>query len=124
MVSPLWAGKTTSESRWSAIRGESVAIVEAGQDWGSDDLCALLRARRRQVAGTVGRLHVDATVGAAVVVADVPLQDTRGMALSPNNDVVQAVPTEGADHALREGIGLRRTRRGPQTAFPNPGHDV
>jgi Transposase IS66 family/IS66 C-terminal element len=102
----VWAGTTTSESRRSAIRGESVAIVEAAQDWGADNFRALLRARWRQVAGTVGRLHVDAKVGAAVVVADVPLQHTRGMALFPNNDVVQAVPAEGANHVLRECISL------------------
>jgi hypothetical protein len=36
--------------------------------------------------GTVGRLHVEAAVGPAVVVADVLFQDVLGMTLSPNDE--------------------------------------
>jgi hypothetical protein len=57
---------------------------------------------------TVGRLHVEAAVGPAVVVADVFFQDLLGMTLSPNDDVVEAVSAECADHPLGERVGEGR----------------
>lgn len=66
------------------------------------------------MTSAVGRLHVEAAVGPAVVVGDVPFQDVLGVTLSPNDDVVEAVPPECADHALGECVGLRSARRGQQ----------
>jgi hypothetical protein len=60
------------------------------------------------VVGTVGRLHVEAAVRPALVVADVLFQDVLGMTLSPNDDVVEAVSAERADHPFGERVGEGR----------------
>src|SRR6185295_15160019 len=66
------------------------------------------------MSATVGRLHVEAAVGPAVVVADVFFQDVLGMTLSPNDDVVEAVSADRADHPFGERVGLRSARWGHQ----------
>jgi hypothetical protein len=60
--------------------------------------------------GTVGRLHVKAAVRATVVVADVLFQDALGMPLSQYDDVVEAVPANGADDPFAIGVRFRGAR--------------
>ena len=61
--------------------------------------------------GAVGGLHSEAAIGPAMVVGQVVVENALGMLLVFDDDVVEAVPAEAADHALVEGIGRRRARR-------------
>jgi hypothetical protein len=40
------------------------------------------------------------------------------MTFSPDDEVVEAIPSESTDHTLRERIGLRSSRRGQKRADP------
>ena len=55
--------------------------------------------------GAIGGLHSEAAMGPAMVVGQVVVENALSMLLVFDGDVVEAVPAEGADHALAEGIG-------------------
>src|SRR5207253_9512485 len=60
-------------------------------------------------------------MGAAVIVGQVVAENASRMMLVLDDDVVEAVPTEGADHSLREGIcGGRARRRGEESSAKSP----
>jgi hypothetical protein len=61
-----------------------------------------------------GRLHVEATMGAAVVVADELAQDAFGVPLVADDNVVEAFPPKGADHSFAKRVRLGRSRRREQ----------
>jgi hypothetical protein len=63
------------------------------------------------VSGAVRWLHSKSAMGPAMVVGQVVVESALGMFLVFDDDVVETVPAEGADHALGEGIGRRRARR-------------
>ena len=69
---------------------------------------------RRQPAGTSRRLHPQSTVGPAVVVANILAQDTLGVAVVENENVVEAISTEGSDHPFAKGVRLWGSRRRDQ----------
>jgi hypothetical protein len=98
--------------RWgSRRRGEAVTMVQTAEDRGGNDWGSFWRPRRGQVSGAVGWLHSKSAMGPAMVVGEVVVENALGMLLVFDDDVVEAVPAEGADHALAEGIGRRRARR-------------
>ena len=117
----LWGANTPSGAnglsgtrflrRWcSRRRGKAVAMVETAEDGDSIDWGSLWRPRRGQVSGAVGRLQSKSAVGPAMVVGQVVVENALGMFLVFDDIVVEAVPAEGADHALAEGIGRGRAR--------------
>jgi hypothetical protein len=61
--------------------GEIVPVVETAESWRRPDLRAQWRARRREMAGSVGWLHSKAPVRSAMVVGDVLADYTFGMAM-------------------------------------------
>jgi hypothetical protein len=62
------------------------------------------------VPGAVGGLHSEAAMGPAMVVGQVVVENALGMFLVFDDDVVETIPADGADHALGEGIGRWRAR--------------
>ena len=66
-------------------------------------------------------LHSKSAMGPAMVVGRVVVENALGMLLVFDDDVVEAIPAEGADHALAEGIGRRRARRsGEESGAESP----
>jgi hypothetical protein len=86
-------------------------MVETTEDRGGKDAGAFGRAGWGQVFGAVGRLHAEASVRSAVVVGYVVVEKPLGVVLVLDDDVVEAVSSERADHTLAEGVGLGRPRR-------------
>jgi hypothetical protein len=68
------------------------------------------RPRRGQVSGAVGRLHPKSAMGPAMVVGQVLVENPLSMLLVFDDDVVESVPAQGADHPLAEGVGRWRAR--------------
>src|ERR1035438_2060392 len=98
--------------RWCAWScRKAVAMMQTAEDRDANDWGSFWRPRRGQVSGAVGWLHPQAAMGPAMVVGPVVVENALGMLLVLDDDVVEAVPAEGADHALAEGIGRRRARR-------------
>ena len=91
-------------------------MMESAEDRDPDDLGSLGRTWWREVISTIGRLHAKPAMGPTKVEGDVLAEDALGMVLVANDDVVEAIPTESADRALTESVGLGRSRRrGEQT---------
>ena len=88
-----------------------ILMMEATEDRASDHLGARNGCRRAEPVAACRRLKAQTAVGAARVVAEVGVEDPQGMALVPEEHVVEALATEGADQALADGIGARSTRR-------------
>ena len=55
-----------------------------------------------------------------MVIADVAMESPLGVALIADDDVVQAIAAERSDHAFREGVRLRSSRRSGQQAGAKP----
>ena len=55
-----------------------------------------------------------------MIEAEVLAKDALGMVLVADDDVVEAIPAEGADHALAEGVGSRRSRGGSEEPRAEP----
>src|SRR5450432_489653 len=90
---------------------ETVLVVETAESWRCHDLRAQWRARRREMAGTVGRLHSKAPVRSAMVVGDVLADYAFGMAVATDDRVIEAAASNGSDHPLSKGICLGRSGR-------------
>jgi hypothetical protein len=63
-----------------------------------------------------GRLGVQAAMRAAVVIADVLVQDALGVALAEDHHVVETVGTERPHQALADRVRQRRSRRREKTS--------
>ena len=85
--------------------------METAENWRRHDLRALWRARRREMAGTVGWVHSKAPVRSAMVVGDVLADYAFGMATVTDDHVIEAAASNGSDHPLSEGIRLGRSGR-------------
>ena len=68
----------------------------------------------------IRRLHSQAPVRPAMVVADVAMEHPLGVALIADDDVIEAVAAERPDHAFREGVRLRCPRRSGEQAGAKP----
>ena len=85
--------------------------METAEDRGSKDAGALRRPTWWEVLGAVGRLHAKTSMWPTVVVGYVVMENPLGLVFVLDDDVVEAVPAEGADHPLAERVGLGRARR-------------
>src|SRR5450631_496598 len=86
-------------------------MMQTTEDRDANDSDSFLRPRWRQVSCAVGRLHPQATMRPAMIVGQVVAENPFRMRLVLDDDVVEAVPAEGADDSLAEGICLGRARR-------------
>src|ERR1017187_8158251 len=62
------------------------------------------------MSGAVGGLHPKSAMGPAMIVGEVVVENALSMLLVFEDDVVEAVPAQGADDPLAEGIGRGRAR--------------
>ena len=79
-------------------------MMETAEDRDTDHLGSPRRRWWREVFGPIGRLHAKAALGPTVIEGEVLAEGALGMVLVADDDVVEAVPAEGADHALAEGV--------------------
>ena len=86
-------------------------MMQTTEDRDANDSGSFLRPRWRQVSCAVGRLHPQAAMRPAMIVGQVVAENPFRMRLVLDDDVVEAVPAEGADDSLAEGICLGRARR-------------
>jgi len=99
-------------------------MMKAAENRHGDDARSRRRARRGKVLGPVGRLESQAAMRTSLIVDQVLGEDALNMALVSEENVVGATSSDGADHALRICVRLRRTRRcdeGPHAKSANSG---
>src|SRR6202035_5318858 len=72
----------------------------------------------RAPAGARGRLGAQAAMRAAVVIADVLVQDALGLALAEDQHVVETVATERPHQAFANRVRQRRSGRRGKTSHP------
>ena len=69
---------------------------------------------------TIRRLHPETPVGPSMIAGEISAERLLDVALVAHDDVVQAVTTDSADHAFREGVRLRRPWRRHQRPGTEP----
>jgi hypothetical protein len=98
-----------------------IAMVQATDHREGDDLPPV----RRLALAEFGGVLVEREVGpGSVMVLEVLAQDAPQVLLSENDDVVEAVPPKGPDHALAVRILPRRPRRGEDLLDPHRTHST
>jgi hypothetical protein len=94
---------------------ESIAVMKTGEDRGRVNSGPRRWSERGKVSGSIGCLHVETTMGTAVVVARVLSEDAlRVMLVAKEN--VDTASAYRADHPLTECIRLQGARRRDQGA--------
>jgi hypothetical protein len=99
------AWKTGVSERWQRVRsqlGDALVAVMESADLGSGDDPATRRRFNDSWLGTVVFKRLVWPRGA--VVGEIRAQDAAEMGPAQNDDVVQALPTDGADEPLDEGV--------------------
>lgn len=79
-------------------------MVKTTEDRGRADPGARWRWGRGEVSGSIGRLHVEATMRTAVVVGRVLPEDALSVALIAWENVVGTVSAYRPDHPLTERV--------------------
>src|SRR5258708_3602249 len=95
-------------------------MVEAAEDRGGGNARATRRSFRREVARAIWRLHVEAAMRPAMVVADVLAEHMLRVTLAAHDDVVQAVSAKSANHSFAKGVRLWGSRRRGQRPDAEP----
>jgi hypothetical protein len=122
----LWAeavARFESGERWHVDTEGFRALCEAEQaERVLDDPWAALKGhlagKSRQPARASRRLSAQASMRAAVVVADVFAQNALGVALAEEQDVIEAVAPERHNQALANRVRLRRSWRRAEAPHP------
>ena len=98
-------------------------MVEAGEDRGGHDLgaggqvVAVGQRWRREALGGLWEAGAEAGVGAPAVVVGCPFsEEAAEVVFAEGDEPVEALPPEGADEALAEGVGSGRTDGGADDA--------
>jgi hypothetical protein len=99
-----------SEAAWRASSGGAtfVVVMQTADVWNWDDRAAGWRLGHPRDWRILVQREVSAPV---VIVGEVPLQVALQRALVQHNDVIEALASEGANHALNERILPGTTRR-------------
>jgi hypothetical protein len=85
-------------------------MVQTAEDRDANDSGSHRWPRRGQMSGAVGGLHPKSAMGPAMIVGEVVVENALSMLLVFEDDVVEAVPAQGAYDPLAEGIGRGRAR--------------
>ncbi len=100
-------------------RAADVAVVKAAEEGQGDD-AAMIRWLDR---ARFGRVLVESEVRArGVVVAEVAAQTLSQVSLVEDDDVVEDLAADAANHAFDEGVLPRRARRGENLGDADPFH--
>src|SRR5579863_8165460 len=96
--------------------------MKPGEDRGRVNSGPRRSSERGKVSGSIGCLHVETTVGTAVVVARVLFEDALRVTFVAKENVVTAASAYRPDHPLTECVRLRGARRrdeGPDAEAAN-----
>jgi hypothetical protein len=104
-------GAEISSRDATAIQRNSILVMEAAEDRYS----AYQRGRRRlwwrQPEPTRGWLHAQTAMGTSMVVAHVFAEQSLGLAIVPDEHMIQAIAPQCTHDALAMRVRLRRARR-------------
>jgi len=139
---PLWGQAASRSGTWAHMRrartqdgrarclspdvvqqivsgGPSVILVmEATEDRSTNDVPWRNTADGRKPTRAEWGLHAKTTVRPAVVIANILVQDARGVNLVEDDHMVEAIAAQSSVQTLANGVGLRRSWWSDQATCP------